>query len=163
MLKVTVPFNKTWPQTMIYHSEPWTTMGHHELPCLFAVIDHVLLNATMIFDHGNSWSTTVVHGQPWYFMVDHSQPWWISSGEYGIRNYFKGTKWMAWVGADIEHAHAIQHDAYTKQMFWAGVPIEIACYFVLVAQGIIVSDKVAARRLKLTGHCFRTQSYQHLH
>ena len=39
---------------MKYHGWTWTTVVNDELPYTFMVSDHVLLNGTMVFDHGDS-------------------------------------------------------------------------------------------------------------
>ncbi len=55
------------PNTMIYHGKPGMTISNGEQAFLlwntleFVVFYHVLLNGTIVFDHGSSWSIVIVH------------------------------------------------------------------------------------------------------
>ena len=59
------------------HDSPWSTMSYHVSSQTLLI----LLNGTLISDHGSSWSVMVIHDQSCLFTVYHGQLWWISSGQ----------------------------------------------------------------------------------
>ncbi len=105
---VTKHSQKLW-FTIVNYKLPWSTMEHHGQPQTTMVLyltgfDYVLLNGTMVFDHGSSWSTVVNFIRNWAPLTSCIA---ASSHKHWLHLYCLQTLISACLTLDICMLHAI--------------------------------------------------------